>query len=220
MQNKAHIQNTIHIEAFLEMLIAETGASNHTIHAYQQDLKNYTGFLNKKNLSTQNVQNDHINQWIKQNRNAGYKNTTITRRISTIRHFHKFLFAEKFRNDNPAMHTQTPIKKQNLPKTLSQKNIETLIRQIENEKKHISPITAKYKKLNRLHCIIECLYATGMRVSEIISLPINAFRENQNYIIVKGKGGHERLIPLNKTAHQILKIWVEELKKKRQKTQT
>ena len=187
-----------HIDLFLDMMSAERGASLNTINAYRRDLEMCDAQFKSfgKTLSTAGT--GHLEAalaaWAKQ----GLAASTSARRLSSIKQFYRFLQSEGLRKDSPASALKGPKQGRALPKTLSEDDINTLFSCAE-EKDDIKDI--------RLLTQLEILYAGGLRVSELVSIPLAATGRRDNCLFIKGKGGKERLVPLTGKAVSAIKQW-------------
>lgn len=187
-----------HIEAFLEMMSAERGAADNTLESYGRDLLDYASFLSGKKASVGNASSDHIRKYLEFLNGQGLAASTVQRRLSAVRQIHKFLYAEGVSGANPADIIESPRTVRALPKVLSIKEVDLLL---EAAKEKASAARGR-KRLDadRLYCLLELLYATGLRVSELVGLPGSAFAGNPHLLTIKGKGGRERLVPISQAA--------------------
>ncbi|MGI9372027.1 MAG: site-specific tyrosine recombinase XerD [Hyphomicrobiales bacterium] len=191
------------IEGFLEMLAAERGAAANTLAAYTRDLSDYAGFLsNSRNSSLSKASAEDINAYFSALDAEGLAASTAARRLSAVRQMHKFLFTESVRADNPASSIEAPKLGRPLPKVLSEKDVNLLIDCARDEAKIAEG--GKAVRARRLYCLIELLYATGLRVSELVSLKARAVEGDEHVITVRGKGGRERLVPISTHARVAL----------------
>lgn len=191
------------IESFLEMLAAERGAAANTLAAYTRDLSDYAGFLsNSRNSSLSKASAEDINAYFSALDAEGLAASTAARRLSAMRQMHKFLFTESVRADNPASSIEAPKQGRPLPKVLSEKDVNLLIDCARDEAKLAEG--GKAVRARRLYCLIELLYATGLRVSELVSLKARAVEGDEHVITVRGKGGRERLVPISTHARVAL----------------
>jgi integrase/recombinase XerD len=191
------------IESFLEMLSAERGASLNTLQAYAHDLSCYTEFLasgSKKSLRDDSAQ--ELRVYLSSMEAEGLARSTAARRLSALRQIHKFMFAEGVRNDNPATIIESPRQARPLPKILSEKEVEILLDRAKTEAG--DPANGKNMRAQRLACLLELLYATGLRVSELISLNLRMVEADEKFMTVRGKGGRERLVPLGRAARNAI----------------
>lgn len=191
------------IDSFLEMLAAERGASSHTLSAYRQDLLHFLAFLNTLPppiLSLTEVTSLQINGYLIQLSQEGKRAATLSRRLSALRQFYQFLVSEGIVTTNPTL-TIDPLRHQRpLPKILSEDQVLRLL--------DIASIQTDPEGL-RLYAMLETLYASGLRVSELVSLPFTAIQTNQSFLLIKGKGGKERLVPLSEPAKVALDAYLK-----------
>ncbi|MEX2167395.1 MAG: site-specific tyrosine recombinase XerD [Methyloceanibacter sp.] len=188
---------------FLDMLMAERGAAAHTIDAYTRDLSEFLAFLTAKGATAKQATADHLRSFLAGLARKGLAPTSRARKLSAIRQFFRFLLAEGVRADDPSSAIDSPKLPRPLPKILSLADVETLLATAQAICDEASDGAAKRRAL-RLYALLETLYATGLRVSELISLPRNVLTSDDRVLIVKGKGGRERLVPLNDAARQAL----------------
>jgi integrase/recombinase XerD len=180
-----------HIEAFLEMLAAERGAARNTLAAYLADLEDVAGFLNGENTTPRHAELAHVSAYMEQLHQTGMAARTQARRLSALRQFFLFLLREGIRNDNPLLEFSTPRLPQSLPKYLSESEVGLLLQTAQ-----ALPGGPGLKACAGL----EILYATGLRVSELLALPARALTTDAAVLMVKGKGGRERIVPLSDMA--------------------
>ncbi len=180
-----------YIESFLDMLSAERGAAENTRTAYRRDLSHYTAFLAESGRNAVTAGTDDIARYLADLEQGGAKATTAARRLSAIRQFHRFLFSEGMRPDDPSAGVDAPKRGRPLPKILSEEEVDILLAAARR---------LKGADGTRMVCILELLYATGLRVSELVTLPLSAVRRVDPFLTVKGKGGRERLVPMSRPA--------------------
>jgi integrase/recombinase XerD len=187
------------IEAFLEMMAAERGAATNTLEAYRRDLDDYESALADAGKSLRNAATDDIRAYLSTLKRRSFAATTTARRLSAIRQLHRFLAAEGHRKDDPAAILEGPRQAQRLPKILS---IDEVAKLLDTARAMIEAATEPREKLHsaRNFCLLELLYATGLRVSELVSLPKAAARRRDPLILVRGKGGRERMVPISDPA--------------------
>jgi integrase/recombinase XerD len=190
------------IETFLEMLVAERGAARNTVEAYRRDLGNFAKFVQRDGAGLETASSDHIRAYLADQEAAGMSPRTAARRLSAMRQFFRFLFAEGFRADDPSAAIDSPRQTRSLPKFLTEAEVDALL-----ERAHVRTGPEGL----RLAALLEILYASGLRVSELVSLPIAAVRRDPRAIIVQGKGGRERLVPLNDTARRAIESYLSAL---------
>jgi len=188
---------------FLDMLSAERGAAAHTIEAYTRDLSEFLAFLAGKGKIAKTASPDHLRAHLAGLARKGLAPTSRARKLSSIRQFFRFLLAEGMRDDDPCSAIDSPRLGRPLPKILSLAEVETLLETAKEASERGADGSAKRRAL-RLYAALETLYATGLRVSELIALPRNVLVADDRVLTIKGKGGRERLVPLNETARQAL----------------
>lgn len=196
-----------HIDAFLEMLSAERGAAANTIEAYRRDLGDFGTFLQRRDVNLLHASRADVSAYFAEAADAGLKSTSRARRLSSLRQLYKFLLAEGLIAADPTHGHAAPRRERALPKTLNVAEVDRLIATAAKR-----AATAKGRELvraARLHCLIEMLYATGMRVSELVALPRSVLLGDARMLTIKGKGGRERLVPLNATARTALDRYLE-----------
>ncbi len=187
------------IEAFLEMLVAERGAALNTVEAYRRDLGNFAGFIRGDGADLESANADHIRAYLVDQEAAGMSPRTAARRLSALRQFFGFLFGEGVRADDPSVAIDSPRQTRALPKFLTEAEVDALL-----ERAHARTGPEGL----RLAALLEILYASGLRVSELVSLPVAAVRRDPRAIIVEGKGRRERLVPLNETARRAIESYL------------
>jgi integrase/recombinase XerD len=188
---------------FLDMLTAERGAAAHTVEAYTRDLSEFLAFLAAKGKSAKTASPDQLRAFLAGLARKGLAPTSRARKLSAIRQFFRFLLAEAIRTDDPCSTIDSPKLGRPLPKILSLAEVETLLDTAKQASERAADGTAKRRAL-RLYAALETLYATGLRVSELIGLPRNVLVADDRVLTIKGKGGRERLVPLNDTAREAL----------------
>ncbi len=188
------------IATFLEAQAAELGASKNTRLAYGRDLKDAAAWFSGKGASLLGAERASIEAYLTFCSDQGLARTTRARRLSSLKQFYRFVFEEGWRTENPALQIKGPGKSVRLPKTLSEEDVDRLL----------AAARTHGREADRLRniCLLELLYATGMRVSELVSLPVAAGRGNPQMLLVLGKGGKERLVPLTETARAALREWL------------
>ena len=194
------------IEAFLEMLAAERGAAANTIEAYRRDLTDFGGFLARREKPLRAATSADIAGYLGEASLAGLKATSRSRRLSALRQLYKFLLAEGVVAVDPTRGQAAPKKERALPRTLSVAEVDRLIG-VASQRRDNAQSDERRRAL-RLHALMEILYATGMRVSELVSLPRNVLAGDARVLTIKGKGGRERLVPLNAAAIGALNRYV------------
>ncbi|MEZ5828914.1 MAG: site-specific tyrosine recombinase XerD [Hyphomicrobiales bacterium] len=196
---------------FLDMLMAERGATPHTIEAYSRDLADFLAFLAAKGSNARKASADHVRAYLESLARKGLAPTSRARKLSAIRQFFRFLLGEGLRADDPSSAIDSPKLGRPLPKILSLAEVETLIETARSACDASADGAARRRSL-RLYALLETLYASGLRVSELIALPRNALDADDRVLTIKGKGGRERLVPLNEAARQALAAHLEALR--------
>lgn len=187
-------------ELLLTALRVEHGAAANTLSAYRGDLADFTAFLAANDVSPETFSKAHLELYLAQLAASGLSASSAARKLSAIKRLSAFMKAEGLRPDDPTLFIAAPKKHKPLPKTLSVLEVDRLL---ETAKASISGTDGPARlRASRLYCLLEVLYASGLRVSELISLPLSAVTGGGNTMIVKGKGGRERLVPLNSKARE------------------
>lgn len=189
------------VEAFLEMLSAERGAAENTLISYQRDLDDLSDFLSGRQVRLGTATPDDLSAYLSDLARRGFQPTSQARRLSAMRQFYKFLYAEGLRGDDPTAILDAPKKSRSLPKVLTVEDVTALLSLAEREADlEAADQPAKIRRL----ALLELLYATGMRVSELVSLPAKVLTQEGRFLLVRGKGNKERLVPLSRTAIEAL----------------
>ncbi|MCC2095406.1 MAG: site-specific tyrosine recombinase XerD [Hyphomicrobiales bacterium] len=191
-------------DLFLEMLSAERGAAANTIDAYRRDLVEYGEFLASSGLTAVGAQASDLRAFLAELAQRKEKPSTLARRLSSVRQFHRFLYAERYRNDNPAGTIETPKRGFRLPKILSVKEVDALLRTGHDLAADTGQSGEARLRASRTVCLLELLYASGLRVSELVSLPASLAKSGEPLFPVRGKGGRERLAPISEAARRAL----------------
>ena len=178
------------IDAFIEVAHAERSAALNTCAAYRRDLEGFSKFLSERNLGFASVARQDIECYLSELAGLGIAATSRARKLSAIRQMYRFAFEEGWRTDMPAQDVSHPKLPKPLPGTLSLDEVEAMLAAAQNHGRNPSDAL-------RNACMLELLYATGMRVSELVELPVASVRGNPQIIVVKGKGGKERMVPLS-----------------------
>ena len=184
-------------EGFLDMIASERGAAVHTLDAYRRDLTDYLAFLKPRGDHPAASDTDTIRLYLADLQTRGFKASSTARRLSAVRQFHKFLYAEGLRADDPALVLEGPRRGVALPKILSVAEVDRLLAASREGIADETRTPGERLRTARTACLLEVLYATGLRVSELIALPKSAARTKEPLIAIKGKGGRERLVPLS-----------------------
>jgi len=196
---------------FLDMLAAEQGAGNNTLDAYRGDLEDLSEFLARRKSTFRDADTQILRDYLADLDTRGFKSSSVARKLSSTRHLFRFLLSERVRSDDPAAILSGPKRGRALPKVLSIADVDRLLTQAKDliETPEQSPLQ-KLRAL-RLSCLLEILYATGLRVSELVALPLSAARRDARMIVVRGKGNKERLVPLNETSKQAMADYLSAL---------
>jgi integrase/recombinase XerD len=182
---------------FLDMLAAEQGAGDNTLQAYRRDLADFSEFIASAGQSFAGVETQALRDYLADLDARGFRPSSAARRLSAMRHLFRFLLNERIRRDDPAAILSGPKRGRGLPKVLSIADVDRLL--VRAKALADAPEASVLQRLRamRLYCLLEVLYATGLRVSELVALPSSAARRDARMIIVRGKGNKERLVPLN-----------------------
>ncbi len=179
------------VEMFLDMLIAECGAAQNTVESYGCDLAHFDNFLIRRRRSLESAEASHIRRYLKELSEAGMAASTSARRLSTLRRFYQFLHVERVRDDDPSNGLDSPKLAKPLPKFLSELEVDRLL-------------TAAHNRSGadglRMAALMEILYAAGLRVSELMGLPLSALSRDGQFLTFSGKGDKERMVPLSEPA--------------------
>lgn len=192
------------IGLFLDMLASERGARANTLSAYARDLADFSGFLAAAGETIAKADSDRLRSYLGSLTKRGLQSSSVARKLSAIRQLYRFLYAEALRKDDPSAALEGPKRGHSLPHILSIAEVDRLIRCARTGSEEASHSPVERLRAVRLHCLIEVLYATGLRVSELVSLPASAARRDERMLIVRGKGGKERLVPLNQSAKRAM----------------
>jgi integrase/recombinase XerD len=205
-QGGAHL-----IEAFLEMMSAERGAAANTIEAYRRDLSDYLGFLLGRGKNLLLADRHEVGDYLDRLKGEGLAASSSARRLSAIRQFYRFLCADNIRSDDPTRIIASPRARRGLPKVLSVAEVDRLLAMAEAEANAAETPDGKRAGALRLYVLLELLYATGMRVSELVSLKRSAVMRDAEYLTIKGKGGRERIVPVNDRARDAIRAYLKTL---------
>jgi integrase/recombinase XerD len=205
---------------FLDMLAAEQGAGNNTLDAYRRDLTDFSEFLRRSGQDFAGAQTQGLRDYLADLDARGFKSSSVARRLSAMRHLFRFLLNERIRSDDPAAILSGPKRGRGLPKVLTISDVDRLL--VHAKALTTAPEASAPQRLRalRLYCLLEVLYATGLRVSELVSLPRSAARRDARMIVVRGKGNKERLVPLNEPSRQAMADYlaaIEALKTEKKK---
>ena len=192
------------INLFLDMLAAEQGAGHNTLDAYRRDLTDFSEFIARAGKGFAGVETQALRDYLDDLDARGFKSSSVARRLSAMRHLFRFLLNERVRSDDPAAILSGPKRGRGLPKVLSIADVDRLLvraKALANAPEASAPQRLRAK---RLYCLLEVLYATGLRVTELVTLPLSASRRDARMIVVRGKGNKERLVPLNEASRQAM----------------
>jgi integrase/recombinase XerD len=192
------------IGLFIDMLAAEQGAGPNTLDAYRRDLEDFSEFLGPAGQSFATAETQVLRDYLADLDGRGFKSSSVARRLSAMRHLFRFLLNERIRDDDPAAILSGPKRGRGLPKVLSISDVDRLL--VRAKELSTAPDASATRRLRaiRLYCLLEVLYATGLRVSELVALPLSASRRDARMIVVRGKGNKERLVPLNEASRQAM----------------
>ena len=199
------------VSAFLEMMSAERGAARNTLAAYARDLELYAGFMASRRRPLDGAGSEDIRAFLASMQAEGLSKATVSRRLSAVRQLHKFAYAEGVTGDDPATVISSPSRDRGLPKVMSVGQVDRLLESVRGAAAAARDDRARAKAA-RLACLVELLYATGLRVSELVSLTVGMVSGDDRFILVRGKGGRERLVPLSPLARQATGQWLAVLK--------
>src|SRR6266446_360536 len=182
------------ISLFLDMVAAERGGAANTLNAYSRDLGDLTGYLATRKRTISSATTADLRGYLAVLADRGFAASSVARRLSAIRQLYRFLYAEGHRRDDPAAVIEGPKRGRVLPKVLSIAEVDRLLAAAHAGANDAARSDAERLRALRLACLLEVLYATGLRVSELIALPASAARRDERMLVVRGKGGRERLV--------------------------
>jgi len=194
---------------FLDMLAAEQGAGANTLDAYRRDLTDLSEFLANTSHGLVSADTQDLRNYLAELDRRGFKSSSVARRLSAIRHLFRFLLNERIRSDDPAAILSGPKRGRGLPKVLSIADVGRLLARAKSLAETPQDSSLQRLRAIRLYCLLEVLYATGLRVSELVALPLSASRGNARMIVVRGKGNKERLVPLNEVSRRAMAEYLE-----------
>src|ERR1017187_347590 len=192
------------INLFLDMLAAEQGAGDNTLDAYRRDLEDFSEFLARDGQNFAGVETQALRDYLADLDTRGFKSSSVARRLSAMRHLFRFLLHERIRSDDPAAILSGPKRGRGLPKVLSIADVDRMLTRAKELTQAGEASSSHRLRAMRLYCLLEVLYATGLRVSELVALPRSAARNDARMIVVRGKGDKERLVPLNDASRQAM----------------
>ena len=192
------------IHLFLDMLAAEQGAGENTLDAYRRDLTDLSEFLARNGQGFAGAATQALRDYLADLDTRGFKSSSVARRLSAMRHLYRFLLNERIRGDDPAAILSGPKRGRGLPKVLSIADVDRMLTRAKELAQATEPSAPQRLRAMRLYCLLEVLYATGLRVSELVALPLSASRREARMIVVRGKGNKERLVPLNEASRRAM----------------
>src|SRR3954452_1958592 len=196
------------IDLYLDMLAAERGAAANTLEAYRRDLEDFSSDLADRGRVIASAEAEDIRGYLGRLSGRGFSAASVARRLSAIRQLYRFLYAESIREDDPAAAIEGPKRGRPLPKVLSIGHVDQLLATAREGIEDAARPIGERLRAARLNCLLEVLYATGLRVSELVSLPASASRRDERMLIVRGKGNKERLVPLNESAKRAMRDYM------------
>jgi integrase/recombinase XerD len=193
---------------FLDMLAAERGAAGNTLQAYRRDLDDYLAYLSETRTDPLKVEPAGVRTFMAGLSERGLKASSAGRRLSAVRQFHKFLYAEGYATSDPSVAVAGPKRGRGLPKVLSVSDVDRLLEVAREAAERGQGSPAERLRAARMYGLLELLYASGLRVSELVALPIAAARTRDRFLIIRGKGGRERLVPLTDAARDAARAYL------------
>jgi integrase/recombinase XerD len=199
------------------MLAAERGAGKNTLDAYGRDLADLEEHLGKRKRTLVRATTEDLRTYLAALAQRGLSAASVARKLSAIRQLYRFLYGEGHRSDDPAAILEGPKRGRALPKVLSIKEVDRLLA-FAREQAARAKAPGERLRAMRLVCLLEVLYATGLRVSELVALPASAARRDERMLVIRGKGGRERLVPLNGNARTAMRDYLDLLTEPKQKS--
>ena len=203
------------IEAFLEMMSAERGSADNTLSSYRHDLEDASAYLAGHLADADSA---GIRSYLHDTAIRGFATTSQARKLSVLKQFFRFLYAEGLRGDDPTGILYSPKKERSLPKTMSEAETGHLLDRAAIEAGYATG--ADSLATTRMHALVEVLYATGLRVSELVSLPLTVALRDERFFIVRGKGEKDRMVPLSSKAREAMRCWLDERKRDPRKAES
>jgi integrase/recombinase XerD len=194
------------VDLFLDMLASERGGAANTLEAYTRDLDDLAGFLETKRRTVASATTADLRAYLGDLAGRRFQPASVARRLSAIRQLYRFLYAEGHRGDDPAAILEGPKRGRPLPKVLTVGDVDRLITAARQAAEAAEALPERLRA-QRLYCLLELLYATGLRISELVALPASAARRDERVLMVRGKGGKERLVPLNDAAKAAMRAY-------------
>jgi integrase/recombinase XerD len=207
-----------HASLFLDMLAAERGASKNTLDAYRRDLDDYLSFLAEAGGQPDGATAAAIRGFMASLEERGLKASSAARRLSAVRQFHKFLYVEGYAPADPTAAVSAPKRGRALPKVLSVAEVDRLLQVASEGITHPEATPLERLRAARMTCLLELLYATGLRVSELMALPKSAAKTRDRFLVVRGKGAKERLVPLTDAAKEAASTYLALLEEQKKAT--
>lgn len=196
------------LDAFLEMMAAERGAAANTLASYRRDLLDFAAFLAGRGRGLARASAEDVEAYFAQGQALALKPSTAARRLSALRQLHRFALSDGLRADDPTSRVASPRQGRRLPKYLSEAEVEALLR-LAAEALGQAAGPSGQKRRMRFLALLEILYATGLRVSELVGLPLAALTHDPRFVLVRGKGGRERMVPLSEPARAAIARWLK-----------
>jgi integrase/recombinase XerD len=191
------------IALYLDMLAAERGAGRNTLAAYAGDLEDFSAYLGASGHTVDDASTEDLRGYLRHLAGKDFAAASVARRLSAVRQLYRFLYAEGRRADDPAAIIEGPKRGRTLPKVLSIAEVDRLLATARAADRAELPLPERLRA-TRLNCLLELVYATGLRVSELVALPAWAAERSARMLSVRGKGGKERLVPLNDAAKRAM----------------
>lgn len=198
-----------YLDSFLEMLSAERGASKNTLEAYRRDLDDYGNFLSSQGADALTASAEDIRNWVGGVAARGFAASSAARKLSAVRQFHRFLYTESLRDDDPGAALSGPKRGRPLPKILSVQEVDALLAAAADGADDPQRPLGERLRAARMSALLEILYASGLRVSELVTLPRSAARPDTRILSIRGKGGRERLVPLTEAARKATRFYLD-----------
>ena len=188
------------IDDFIDMMAAERGAAQNTLDAYRRDVGDYLAFLSARKITPAEAGSKDVEAWLGDLQSRGLQGSSAARKLSSVRQFHKFLYSDGLSTGDPTNVIEGPRKGRTLPKVLGLEEVDRLLTLAHAGVQDSARPYAERLRAARTACLLEVLYATGLRVSEMVSLPLSAAHTKNPLLMIRGKGGRERLVPLSNPA--------------------
>ncbi|NKB53162.1 MAG: site-specific tyrosine recombinase XerD [Rhizobiaceae bacterium] len=200
------MNDSLLIDSFLEMMSAERGAAANTLAAYSHDLVEFSRFLQASKSNLDQTSTTDLRKWLIDLEQSGISAATQARKLSALRQFYRFLFSEGLRRDDPTGPIDSPKTSRPLPSVMSEADVDKLLLTAQMAADTASSKGARVRA-TRMLALLELLYATGLRVSELVSLPVSATRKDARFLMVTGKGNKERIVPFGDKAKQAIEAY-------------